>query len=328
MGRGWMRHDHSDGSRSFKPDRDVEEFHCAYVPYDLVKEFIVALLVVGLLVVVFAFLFSSPDEAPVTIKSWSMNSPVGFAQTAITELDGTSTTATYGPPYNSATPGATQSIGPFSPERWMGVHHPIDTSLDYVIGPLETLPNRPALDRAIGRYLSAPESMRNAWDSAYEKAVSSARFVVGAVVVRPGHYGPVSEMISALTSMARSGALDGALLNSRQFYQTDYTKPLMFIADGSYLSNLAQARHLQGTQWGMMNETGNYPGQAWLWLYTFWYQVPPIKTSPNGDLEVWSIMMVLTALLVLLPFIPGLRSIPRLTGVYRLIWRRHYRSHI
>ena len=29
----------------------------------------------------------------------------------------------------------------------------------------------------------------------------------------------------------------------------------------------------------MMNETGNYPGQAWLWLYTFWYQVPPFSTS-------------------------------------------------
>ena len=63
-----------------------------------------------------------------------------------------------------------------------------------------------------------------------------------------------------------------------QFYGTDYTKPLLFIADGAYLANLAQAQHLPGTQWGMMNETGNYPGQAWLWLYTMWYQVPPMKT--------------------------------------------------
>ena len=53
----------------------------------------------------------------------------------------------------------------------------------------------------------------------------------------------------------------------------------------------------------MMNETGNYPGQAWLWLYTLWYQVPPMNYSSNGDLQVWVIMMVLT-LLVLLPFIP------------------------
>ena len=55
----------------------------------------------------------------------------------------------------------------------------------------------------------------------------------------------------------------------------------------------------------MMNETGSYPGQAWLWLYTLWYQVPPMNTSRNGDLQVWAIMMVLTLVLALLPFIPG-----------------------
>jgi hypothetical protein len=55
-----------------------------------------------------------------------------------------------------------------------------------------------------------------------------------------------------------------------------------------------------------------------------WYQVPPMKTSTNADLEVWSIMMVLSLALILLPFIPILRSVPRWTRVYRLIWRRHY----
>jgi hypothetical protein len=28
-----------------------------------------------------------------------------------------------------------------------------------------------------------------------------------------------------------------------------------------------------------------------------------------------------------LPLIPGLRSIPRWIPVYRLVWRRYYRSH-
>ena len=102
-------------------------------------------------------------------------------------------------------------------------------------------------------------------------------------------------MISALTSMARSGSLDGALLSSRQFYDTNYTKPLLYLADGTYLANLAGQQHLQGNQWGMMNETGSFPGQAWLWLYTLWYQVPPMSSSPNADLQVWAIMMGLTA---------------------------------
>ena len=51
-----------------------------------------------------------------------------------------------------------------------------------------------------------------------------------------------------------------------------------------------------------------------------------MNSSSNGDLEVWAIMMALTLGLILLPFIPVLRSIPRWTRVYRLIWRHHYRS--
>jgi hypothetical protein len=35
-------------------------------------------------------------------------------------------------------------------------------------------------------------------------------------------------------------------------------------------------------------------------------------------------MLLLTALLLLVPFIPGLRDIPRWIPVHKLIWRRHY----
>jgi hypothetical protein len=36
-------------------------------------------------------------------------------------------------------------------------------------------------------------------------------------------------------------------------------------------------------------------------------------------------MALLTLLLALLPLIPGLRSIPRLIPLHRLIWRDYYR---
>ena len=312
-------------SRSFKPDRDVVEWHGAYVRYDLVKEFLVALGVVALLVVLLTVAFSSPDETPVTVRSWSTNNPVDFAQTAITELDGTSESATYGPPYNTGS-NDTQSIGFFSPEKWVGVHIPINTAQDFVIGPLRTLPDRPDVRAALDRYQAAPASQQQAWTAAYEKAVANATFSNGVLHVAPGSYGPVGAIIGDLTSMARSGALDGALVSSKQFYSTDYTKPLLFLADGNYLADIGGAQHLQGNQWGMMNETGNYPGQAWLWLYTLWYQVPPMNSSSSGDLQVWAIMMLLSLVMILVPFIPGLRSVPRWSRVYRLIWRRHYRS--
>jgi hypothetical protein len=213
-----------------------------------------------------------------------------------------------------------------SPESIVGVHIPIDTATAFVINPLLTLPNDASLDAAILSFDSASASQQASWEAAYEKVAGTAGFSDGQLQVKAGPYGPVGLMISQLLAMARSGALDGALLSSPQLYGTNYTKPLLFIADGGYMASLADADHLTGDQWGMMNETGSFPGQAWLWLYTMWYQVPPMNSSGSGDVEVWGIMMLLTLLLALVPFIPGLRSIPRISRVYRLVWRRHYRS--
>ena len=239
------------------------------------KEAFVALVAVGVLVVLLAVVFSSPDEHAVTLKSWSTADPVDFAQTAITELDGTSPVATYGPPYNS-TAGAAQHIGFFEPAQWFGVHQPIDTAKDFVIDPLRTLPDNPRIQDAVTQYESASTTQQQAWTTAYEKAVANATDVAAATCrCRRATTARSATMIGGLTAMAQSGALDGTLLSQGQFYNTNYTKPLLFIASGTYLADLAGQQHLQGTQWGMMNETGNYPGQAWLWLYTMWYQVAP-----------------------------------------------------
>jgi len=311
--------------RRFRPDRDVVEWQGAYRRYDVVKEVFICFLVVLVLVVACAIVFSSPDDPPVTVKSWSSAAPVDFAQTAMTELDGTSATASYGPPYTDAK-GVSQKLGPVSIESAVGVRIPINTAQDFVLKPLATLPDRPVLASALAEYQGASAAQKASWDSAYEKVVASATFSNGQLIVKSGPYGPVGALIDNLVSMARTGALDGALLASPQLYATNYTNPLLFIADGTYMADLAGLRHLQGDQWGMMNETGNYPGQAWLWLYTLWYQVPPMNASSNGDVEVWAIMMLLTLALALLPFIPVLRSLPRWLGVYRLIWRYHYRS--
>jgi hypothetical protein len=36
--------------------------------------------------------------------------------------------------------------------------------------------------------------------------------------------------------------------------------------------------------------------------------------------------MVLSLALLLVPFLPGVRSIPRLVPIHKLIWRDYYRS--
>ncbi len=305
-------------------DLGTEDWNGSYVRYDIVKEFTIALLLVALLGVLLAALLSSPDKQPVTIVSWARADPGDFLSTAVTELDGTSTTAQYGPPYNS-TPGAGQSIGPLSLQRVAGVHQPIDTAVDFVLGPLRSVPNSPAVQEAVRRYLSAGFSQQGRWTSNYSNALSHATFSGGTVQLRRGNYGPVPAMMGPLLALGRSGGLDGYLVSTPQFYSTNYTKPLVFLADGSYLKNLAATEHLQGSQWGMMNETGSFPGQAWLWLYTMWYQIPPLSKSGNADAFIWGIMAILTLALILVPFIPGLRDLPRHLRLYRLIWRDHYK---
>jgi hypothetical protein len=37
-------------------------------------------------------------------------------------------------------------------------------------------------------------------------------------------------------------------------------------------------------------------------------------------------MGVLSLLFILIPFLPGIRDIPRILPLHRLIWREHYRA--
>jgi hypothetical protein len=297
-----------------------------FVRYDLVKELVVALAAVAALAVVLTVLFSSPDDPPTTIQSWAKADPSDFLATAVTELNRTSEVATYGPPYNNAS-GAAQKIGPISLQEAAGVKVPIETAKDFVIDPLEEIPGDPRLKAALAAYRAAPEKLRETWAANYEAALPQARVVRGVPVLPAGDYGPVAPMMAALLAMAQSGGLDGALLTgSDRFYATNYTKPLLFLSGGEYFESRAEGQHLLGTQWGMMNETGSYPGQVWLWLFTFWYQIEPFKESPNADALIFVVMGVLSLAFVCIPFIPGLRDLPRHLGVHRVIWRDHYRE--
>src|SRR5207342_2072608 len=52
---------------------------------------------------------------------------------------------------------------------------------------------------------------------------------------------------------------------------------------------------------------------------------PTFNTSVNADAQIWFLMAILSLAFVSIPFIPGLRGLPRHLGVHRLIWRDHYR---
>lgn len=301
------------------------------VRYDLVKELVIALAGVGVLALLAAAVFSSPDIAPVTIAAWAQGDPVDFVTTATGELAGATTSAGYGNPYN--TNGDGQSWGPIAPQKWFGTRIPIDSANVYVIQPLQRASfSNTDLGTALNTWQGATSDQQTAWLDAYTKALGTATVSDGKVAVATGDYGPLPVMMSNLLGVAQAGGLDGLLLINGRFYQTDYTQALLFMGDGSFLSNLADQWNLTGSQWGMMNETGWYPGQTWLWLYTMWYQVFPFNSasgvaglsSSNADLGIIILMTVLTAALALVPLIPILRDIPRWIPVHRLIWKQYY----
>ena len=301
------------------------------VPYDLVKELVLALAGAGILAVIVAAILSSPDVPPVTIAAWAQNDPVDFVTTATGELAGTTISAGYGNPYNANGPG--QVWGPVAPQRWFGTRIPIDSAGTFVIAPLQRAAGENSdLSGALDTWQKSSSDQQGKWLDAYTKALADAKVTNGAVVVADGDYGPLPVMMSSLLVMGQSGALDGLLQISGRFYQTDYTPALLFMGDGGYLSGQAQTWNLLGNQWGMMNETGRYPGQTWLWLYTMWYQVWPFTSttgflglnSSNADLGIIILMTVLTGALAAVPLIPILRDIPRWVPIHRLIWREYY----
>jgi hypothetical protein len=322
------------------PKDDTQPWKGRYYPYDLVKELCIAVGVIALLSVLLTVLLSSPDDKPSTIAQWSQQKPADFVTAAVKELDETSDTAQYGPPYTHNS-GSVQHFLFLHPQRWLGVSHPIDTEKDYVVGPLETIPGDPALTAALAQYKAAPEKQKKEWAEAYAKPLEETATAEeekktlpntvsesnGLVTVKTsGNAGPVPLMMARLLALAKSGGVDGSLLTGKQFFQTDYTKPLLFMADGGLLGERAEEQHLLGAQWGLMNETGSYPGQPWLWLYALWYQVEPMKSSSSADIEVLLIMGLLSVAFIGIPFIPGINALPRKIPIYKLIWKEHYRA--
>ncbi|NEM92425.1 hypothetical protein G3T37_13805 [Galbitalea soli] len=289
--------------------------------YDLFKELAIGVGVVGVLVLALAAIVGSPDDKTITLKTWATAAPADFIATATGELAGTTDTAGYGPPYTT-TAGATQTLGPIDLQSMSGTRLPIDTAKDLVITPLTTLG---AAADARATWAAASDTQRTDWATAYGEALAKAPKGDPAKVAA-GDYGPVPELTATLQAEAVTGGVDGAIQQEGGVFNFDYTRTILFLGDGQYFPGLAAGMHLTGDQWGMMNETGNYPGQSWLWLFSFWYQLPVIGDLPNADLVVVGLMGLLTLALALVSVIPGLRDLPRLIPLHRLVWRSYYRQ--
>ena len=98
------------------------------------------------------------------------------------------------------------------------------------------------------------------------------------------------------------------------------------MADGADLGEIADRYLLHGSQWGVTNELGSWPGQPWLRFCQMWCNVP-LWSSSGSDITAVASVVVVPAFFLLVPHIPGVRSLPRLLHLYRLIWRPYYRRY-
>ncbi len=339
--------------------------------YDLIFEGTLAVLVVAVLVVAASVIFGSangglnypggPKSAPgaaFTAKYWA-TSPVvdaqgnsdpnggaaDFAATVVNELNGTSVTAAYGPPFNE-TAGSSQKIGKVSltgiAHSIFGLTLPINTANDFVLAPLTQIvaPYDQSVSAAITTYEAAGGSLKEGvaadklisdqqgkWLTAYSDALGKGKVENGQITVAAGDYGPVPVIVQAELNIALNGSLDGYLNSEGGQVSTNPTKATMFYSDGAVWSQVATGQGITGSQWGVMNELWNYPGQFWLILYAVPYHIPAIASSTSADLWVGTLLVIVGMLMQLfLPWIPWVRDIPRLIPFYKIIFRKYYAS--
>ncbi len=299
------------------------------MPYDLVKEGTLAVLAVGALVLVLSGVLSTPDVPALTAQQVVQQDPMLLVTTELNHLGLQDAIANYGPPYNHGT-GAVQSLGPFAPQQWAGVQVPVNARKDDVLIPLHRMAVMdPAVKRTLAAWDHGSSAQQLAWVANVQKVLPQSSVRHDRLVLpNPGavQYGPVPQMVNDYLRIARSGlleaAIDGAVGPVPVLNRTKALLLLENTADTAYATKL----NMLGDEWGVMKETGNYPGAVWLWYYTLLYQIPPYNTSDSADLLAVLTVTIVTFILMMTPFIPGLRSIPRWLKIYRLIWRDHYRE--
>ena len=294
--------------------------------YDMIREGLIVLSVVTLVIVLLAAFLGTPDYPTVKAKEVATKQPLLFLDRSLSYFSGQSGLQTYGPPYTKDYQNAQAVFGFISPARWVGVVSPVNAQQDLAMKPLERIAVlNPEVATALAAYRQASPDQQQNWIKNYAVALKNATGDNGKVILAQGDYGPVASLMNGMLMLARAGLLEGALdSNALLPYDLNNTKSLLFL-EGPIENRVAQHLNELGSQWGMTNEMGHYPGAWWLWPYAFLYQLPGIANSPNADLITGLIMAAAFFILIFLPVIPGLNRIPYLIPVYRLIWRDWYR---
>ena len=123
--------------------------------------------------------------------------------------------------------------------------------------------------------------------------------------------------------MAQTGTYQSVLQNEVQ-NPLNETYVIRFLTDSGALFTYATQYGLRTDQWGML-KAGNLwwqIGSYWTAPYN-WMEIITSGISWWNDLENGTVALVAFAVLVFLPFIPGIRQIPDRLKLYKIFWNKY-----
>jgi len=250
------------------------------------------------IVIVFAVFLRAPYIPPLTIQSVAQSSPGIMASTLLKELNQSSNTATY-----------FDTIDPYA----------FNTSMVYFVKPYDEYINSSLGTRNwLSLYfMENPSQRTQTFDSAYRFFKGNWTFASAS-----NSTNPLIESTASLVKLAQGGTYQ-QMLQGEVASGLNYTYVIRFLSDTRVLQSTATKYGLRTSQLGMIKAGG------------IWWQIGSYWTLPYNYLEIftagipwWSdlengvIAVVVFALLLFLPYIPGLRALPDKLRLYKVFWNR------
>ncbi|MGC8538175.1 MAG: cytochrome b N-terminal domain-containing protein [Candidatus Micrarchaeia archaeon] len=272
------------------------------IPYSMVpanhKTMYRRMVYVLVIILLFAVFLRAPYVAPLTIQGVAQEHPNAMAITLLNEFNYSSGTATY-----------LDTIDPYT----------FSTRDAYVLKPY-------------AEYVNISHS-RNEVDVLFAENASSQEAILKSAYAYFKHNGtiqngtnssnPLINIVSRLTDLAQTGAYQ-PILQSETASGLNQTYVIRFLADTGVLYSTATEYGLRTSQWGMIRAGG-----MWWQIGSYWvapYNYLEIITAGMpwwSDLENGTVGAIVFALLVFLPYIPGLRDIPDKLRLYKIFWNRY-----
>jgi hypothetical protein len=271
------------------------------IPYKMVnadhKKMYRRMIYIFVMVLIFSFVFSSPYIAPLTISQVAHSNPSNIATTLLQEYNFSSGTATY-----------TNTVNPYV----------FSTRDVYFITPYSEYVTFSNKTNELLAYDAENSSVQGQnFISAYSYFANN-----GSILKALSSTNPLIVATAQLTEMAQSGEYQ-LVIQNESASGLDETYVLRFLYDTGSLAIAAKSFGLRTSQFGML-KVGAPPWSVQYWLIP--YNILELTTSNIswwGDLENGLTAMTIFLILMLFPFIPGLRDLPDKLKMYKLFWNKY-----